>query len=62
MKGLKMKRLNKFKIVNIIFISVLALLVLLKQEIPVYADLSGTITVTSKSGTIHTSDSVISKF
>lgn len=58
MKGLKMKRLNKFKIVNIIFISVLALLVLLKQETPVYADSSGTITVTSKSGTIHTGENV----
>ena len=51
-----MKRLNKFKIVNIIFIAVLALLVLLKQETPVYADSSGTITVTSKSGTIHTGE------
>lgn len=58
MKGLKMKRLNKFKIVNIIFIAVLALLVLLKQETPVYADSSGTITVTSKSGTIHTGENV----
>lgn len=60
MKGLKMKKLNKFKIVNIIFISVVALLVLLKQETPVYADSSGTITVTvtSKSGTIHTGENV----
>lgn len=58
MKGLKMKKLNKFKIVNIIFISVLALLVLLKHETPVYADSSGTITVTSNSGTIHTGENV----